>query len=235
MVTAGWKGTATLNMKLRLIRPMVLGVLLAGNLYPAWAQNGNAGTGLQTWTQPSQVLIVPPQLTDFERYASIVDQPLVHIAFPAISVNLGPRVSLSLTPRGLTSFNTPGNLKALAVELLLSQSPGRTRGSQVSQSHSVSTLLDFDELSTFRVLFNSLAVTGMPQLPFSEATATVRMTSKSGMRVELTAEQGGRTRCVIATDADSVVLSLDADSARKWADAFTEARRVLDAAWDSRT
>src|SRR5215469_138556 len=117
MVTAAWKGTAGLHMKFPRIRPMILVVFLAGNLYPAWAQNTHAGSGSQPWTQPAQVLVVPPQLTDFERYASSVDQPLVHIAFPAISVDLGPRVSLSLTPRGVTSFNVPGNLKALAVEL----------------------------------------------------------------------------------------------------------------------
>ena len=187
------------------------------------------------WTQPSQVLFVPPLLTDFERYASGADQPLVHLAFPAISAELSPHVSLILTPRGLTSFNTPGNLKALAAEFQLTQSGLSTRGSTAAQSHSIVTLLDFDELSTFRALFNALAVSGMPQPPFSNAKATVRMTSKSGMHVELTAEQNGRTRCMVKTDGESVVFSLDAESARKWADAFTEARRVLDAAWDSRT
>src|SRR5215471_2937261 len=117
MVTAAGKGTASLDMKFCRIRPMVLVVLVAGNLSPVWAQNANAGSGLQLWTQSHQILVVPPQITDFERYASTVDQPLVHIAFPAISVDIGPHVSLGLTPRGLTSFNAPGNLKALAVEL----------------------------------------------------------------------------------------------------------------------
>lgn len=224
-----------MNMKFDRIRATALVVLLAGSLYPVWAQNGNAGTGSQAWTQPSQVLVVPLQLTDFERYASGVDQPLVHLAFPAISADLSPHVSLILTPRGLTSFNTPGNLKALAAEFQLTQSGPSTRGGTAAQSHSVATLLDFDELSTFRALFNTLAVSGMPQPPFAEAKATVRITSKSGMHVELTAEQNGRTRCVVSTDADSVVFFLDAESARKWADAFTEARRVLDAASDSRT
>lgn len=214
---------------------MLLVMLLAGNLSPVWAQNANAGTGSQPGTQPSQVLVVPPQLTDFERNASTVDQPLVHLAFPVVSADVGPHVSLSLTPRGLTSFNTPGNLKALAVEFQLAQSLPSTRGAQAAQSHSIATVLDFDELSTFRALFNALAVTGMPQPPFSGAKTTVRMTSKSGMHVELMAEQGGLIRCVVSTDADSVVFSLDGESARKWADAFTEARRVLDAAWDSRT
>ena len=222
-------------MKFPRIRPMLLVMLLAGNLSLVWAQNANAGNGSQLSTQSPQILVVSPQITDFERDASAVDQPLVHIAFPAISVDLEPRVSLNLTPRGLTSFNTPGNLKALAVEFQLSQSLPSTRGAQAAQLHSIATLLDFDELSSFRALFNSLAVTGMPQPPFAEAKAVVRITSKSGLHVELTAEKAGLIRCVVSTDADSIVFSLDADSARKWADAFTEARRILDAAWDSRT
>ena len=55
------------------------------------------------------------------------------------------------------------------------------------------------------------------------------------MRLELTAEPGDRIQCVVASGIDSVVLSLDVDSARKWADAFTEAFRTLDAVRDSTT
>lgn len=211
-----------------------------GNFGTAWAQNAGSVTEsrhlVPAWNQQStQILLVPPQLTNFELYASNADQPLVHVSFPEISADLGPHISLSLTPRGLTPFDAPGALKALAVEFHLTQSPQAARSTEVSQWHSVTTLLDFDELFTFKTVFNALAATGMPQPPFSEAKAVVRITSKSGMRMEFTEETSGRIRCVVSTDAESVVLSLDADSARRWADAFTAAFRTLDAAKDSRT
>lgn len=210
------------------------------SIYPAWAQDAplsaNQQHTLPNWgPQPAQVLFLPPQLTDFERYASSTDQPLVHVAFPAISVDVGPHISLSLTPRGLTPFDAPGALKALAVEFKLTQSLPVARNTHVSQSHSVATLLDFDELLAFRSVLHALAVTGMPQMPFSDASAVVRMTSKSGMNLEFKANEDGRIRCVVSTHADSVVFLLDADSATKWADAFTAAFRTLDAARDSRT
>lgn len=209
-------------------------------VYQAWAQNAPSFTNpqhtlLNLGPQPAQILFLPPQLTNFERYASSTDQPLVHVAFPAISVDFGPHISLSLTPRGLTPFDAPGALKALAVEFKLTQSLPVARNTQFSQSHSVATLLDFDELLVFRSVFHALAVTGMPQPPFSDASAVVRMTSKSGMNLEFKADEGGRIRCVVSTDADSVVFLLDTDSATKWADAFTAAFRTLDAARDSRT
>ena len=199
----------------------------------AWAQNGGAQqTGS---TQPAPVVIVSPPLTNFERVASNPDQPLVHLAFPVVSVDFGPQNRLSLTPRALTPFEAPGALRALAVEFQLSQSLPARHGTDLSQSHSVATVLDFDELLVFRRIFDALAATGFPHSRFSNANALVRMASKSGMRLEFTAEPGGRIQCVVASDIDSVTLSLDADSARKWADAFTEAFRTLDAASDSRT
>ena len=186
-------------------------------------------------TQPAQVTVVPLQLTNFERYASSVDVPLVHLAFPAIFADLGPHVSLGLTPRGLAPFDAPGALKVLAVEFQLTQSPPVTRSSEASQAHSVTTILDFDELSAFKSVFNALAATGMPQPPFADAKAVVRMTSKTGMHLEFEAEDGGSIRCIVATEADSVTLFLDAASVRKWTDAFVAAFRALDAARDSRT
>lgn len=209
------------------------------NFGEAWAQNVAAANDVRhvvpIWsTQPMQVQVVAPQLTDFERYGSHADQPLVALTFPAISADLGPNVSLSLTPRGLTPFDAPDALKALAVEFRLSQSLPATRGTELSQSHSVATLLDFDELPAFRSLFNSLAVTGMPRQPFSDAKAVVRMASKTGMRLEFTAQRDGRILLVVATEVDSVTISLDADSARRWVDAFTAARRALDVAADTR-
>lgn len=205
----------------------------------AWAQNKAAASDVRhsvpIWsTQPMQVQVVAQQLTDFERYSSHADQPLVAITFPAISADLGPNVSLTMTPRGLTPFDAPDALKALAVEFRLSLSLPDTRGAELPQSHSVAALLDFDELPAFRSLFNSLAVTGMPRQPFSDAKAVVRMTSKTGMRLEFTAEQSGRILLVVATEVDSVTISLNADSARKWVDAFTAARRTLDVASDAR-
>jgi len=203
----------------------------------AWAQKGGAFSGPQPTgsTQPAPVIIVSPPLTNFERAASNADQPLVHLAFPVVSVDFGRQTTLSLTPRALTPFEAPGALRALAVEFELSRSLPAGHGPELSQSHSVATVLDFDELPVFRRIFNALAATGFPHSGFSDAQAVVRMSSKSGMRLEFTAEPGGGIQCVVASDIDSVTLLMDSDSARKWADAFTEAFRTLDAARDSRT
>jgi hypothetical protein len=198
----------------------------------AWAQNGPQQPGS---TQPAPVIIVSPPPTNFERVASDADQPLVHLAFPVVSVDFEPQTTLSLTPRAVTPFEAPGALRALAVEFQLSRSLPAGHGTELSRSHSVATVLDFDELLVFRRIFNALAATGFPHSRFSDAKALVRMSSKSGMRLEFTAEPGGRIQCVVAGDFDSVTLSLDADSVRKWADAFTEAFRTLDAARDSTT
>ena len=92
---------------------------------------------------------------------------------------IGANVSLTMTPRGLTPFDAPNNLKALAVEFRLSQSVPVTRAAELPQSHSVVTMLDFDELPVFRSLFNSLANTGMPPQRFSDANAVVRIASKN--------------------------------------------------------
>jgi hypothetical protein len=203
----------------------------------AWAQNGGAlSEPQQTGSmQPAPVIIVSPPLTSFERAVSNADQPLVHLAFPTVSVDFGPQTNLSLTPRAVTPFEAPGALRALAVEFQLSRSSPAGHDIEPSESHSVATVLDFDELMLFRRIFNALAATGFPHSGFSDAKAVVRMASKSGMRLEFTAEPEGRIQCVVASAIDSVTLSLDADSARKWADAFTEAFRTLDAARDSRT
>ena len=206
-----------------------------GNLFQAWAQNVGAANAAPHQaplrsTQPTQVRVVPTQLTDFERTTLQADQPIVTLTFPAITADLGSDYSLSLTPRALTPFDSPDTLTALAVEFRLSQSLPATQGAGLTHPHSVATLLDFDELPAFRGLFNALAVAGMPQPPFSGSEAVVRMASKSGMTLRLTPEPGGQVRCVISTDADSVVLSLDATAAQKWADTFTAAGRTLDSA-----
>jgi len=207
------------------------------NFSQVWAQNGVALSGPQPTgnAQPSPVIIVSPPLTNFDRVASSADQALVHLAFSVVSVDFGPQATLSLTPRALTPFEAPGPLRVLAVEFQLSQSLPGGNGVELSRSHSVATVLDFDELPVFRRIFNTLAATGFPDSQFSDAKAVVRMASKSGMRLEFTAEPGGRIRCVVGSDMDSVTLSLDAASAKRWADAFTEAFRTLDAARDSRT
>src|SRR5262249_34524766 len=156
-----------------------------------------------------------PPLTDFERYRLRADQPLVALTFPVIAVELGPNLSLALTPRGLTHFDSPDALKVVALEFNLSQSlPARS--AEVPQVHIVRALLDFEELSAFRALFTSLAATGMPRQPFPGAKAVVRMASKSGMQLELTSGPGGSILCTVADETDSVQLPLDADSARKW-------------------
>jgi hypothetical protein len=227
-------------MKFKEIGVVALFLFLSmGHFDRAWAQKVAAGNDVRhavpAWsTQPTQVQVVAPQLTDFERYISHADQPLIALSFPTISPDLGPNVSLTMTPRGLTPFDAPNNLKALAVEFRLSQSVPVTRGAELPQSHSVVTMLDFDELPVFRSLFNSLAITGMPPQRFSDAKSVVRMASKTGMRLEFTAEPDGRILCVVANEVDSVNISLDADLAGKWVEAFTAARRTLDIAMDAR-
>jgi len=201
----------------------------------AWGQSGGARRPAPpSIPQPTQVVLVQPPLTDFERYRLHADQPLVALTFPAITVELDPNLSLALTPRGLTHFDSPDALKVVALEFNLSQTLPATRGTEVSRFHSVTALLDFDELSAFRSLFTSLSATGMPRQPFPGAKAVVRMASKSGMHLELTSEPDGSILCVVADEADSITLSLDTDSARKWADAFIAARRVLEAAREIR-
>jgi hypothetical protein len=184
--------------------------------------------------QPAQVVVVQPPLTDYERYRLYADQPLVTLTFPVISADVGADISLTLTPRGLTPFDAPDVLKAVAVDFNISQSLPGARSTEVSPIHSVTALLDFGELSAFKSLFSSLSATGMPRQPFPGAKAVVRMVSKSGLRLELTSEPGDKIKCIVASEADSVILSLDADSARKWADAFIAARRVLDVAGEIR-
>jgi hypothetical protein len=202
----------------------------------AWAQiaGGTRHPHPSSIPQPTQVVLVQPPLTDFERYQLHTDQPLVMVTFPVISADLGPDIFLNLTPRGITHFDSPDALKAVALEFSLSQSLPAARSTEVAQVRTVTALLDFEELSAFRALFTSLSATGMPRQPFPGAKALVRMASKSGMHLELTAEPGGAILCTVADEVDSIKLSLDADSARKWADAFIAARRVLEAAREIR-
>lgn len=199
----------------------------------AWAQNalfaGNARPGN---SQPIEVIVAPPPITDFERYASHTDEPLVTLTFPAITTELDNHTLFSLAPQALTPFEATGSPKVLAAEFHLSQS--LSSGSKGSPSHSVSTLIDFDELQAFRSLLYALAATGMPRPPFSDARLVLHVNSKSGMRLEFTPGPGGRIQCLVATETDSVHLSLDADSATKWADAFTDAARILDSVKESK-
>ncbi len=210
-------------------------LFLIGNASAAWAQRfAPANDGLPAGTQPVQVVVIPPLMTDFERYASSADVPVVTLTFPAITAELDNHTSFKLTPIGLAPFDAPGALKVLGAEFRLSQSPPSARNSVGSPLHSVSTLLDFQELRAFRSLLNALAVTGMPRPPFSEARPVVRMVSKSGMRLEFTPQAGGRIQCVATTELDSVTLFLDAETAAKWTAAFSEAWQTLDSAKDSR-
>jgi hypothetical protein len=182
--------------------------------------------------QPAQVLIIPDQLTDFERYASQADQPLVTVSFSAIAA-AAPGALLRLTPLALAPFNAPNALKALAVEFHLSQSSSSASGAEVSKVHSVTTLLDSDELLGVRSLFHVLAVSGMPRSQFSDAKTLVQLVTKTGMRLEFMGQPGGRIQCSVTTEADSVVLSLDEESVTKWEEAFYSAWRTLDSAKDS--
>lgn len=188
--------------------------------------------------QPEQVLVVPPQLTDFERYASRTDQALVSLSFPQTSTDLADGLALTLTPRALTSLDAPNSRNApelLAVEFHLSQSLPSTSTGGLPRRRSILTLLDFDELPAFQSLFRTLATTGMPQMAYSDVKAVVRMTSKSGMHLEFAREPNGGIQCVIATEADSITFLLDQHSANQWVDAFTAAARTLDSAKESRT
>lgn len=209
------------------------------NCGDGWAQSGS-GNGSQDKSavensHPAEVLVVPPQLTDFERYSSKTDEPVVTLGFPPITASLGSNVSLVLTPLALSSFDAPNNLKAMAVRFELSQFTGSSRKSGSAPLHSVVTLLDFDELLRFTSLFKKLAATGMPQPAFSDAKAVIHMASKSGMRLQVTVEANDRILSVVSTDADSVTLPMDSVTARKLVDAFTAAERVLDSAEDSKT
>lgn len=199
----------------------------------AWAQNalfaGNTQSGR---SQPVEVVVASPFMTDFERYASHTDEPLVTLTFPAVTTELDNHTSFSLTPLALAPFDAPSSLKVLAAEFYLSQS--LSSGGKGSQAHAVSTVLDFDELRTFRSLLYALAATGMPRSPFADAQPVVHMASRSGVRMEFTPGPGGRIRCLVTTEIDSVHLSLDGDSATKWADAFTDAGRILDSAKESK-
>lgn len=207
---------------MKLKRMAFIGLFLLGT---AWAQNNGGNDSRLT-----QVRIVPQQITDFERYALHADEPLVSLTFPAVRTEIGPNLLLSLTPRALAPFDAPNAIKVMAIEFRLSQSSPPGRG---APSHSVATLIDFDELAAFRSLFNKLAASGMPQSAFVETETTVRMMSKSGTILKLTAQAGGRELLLVSNDADSVTLSLDPDSARKWADAFIAAARTLDSARES--
>lgn len=213
-------------------------VFSIANCSDGWAQRGS-GNGSQDKTavgtsHPTQVLVVPSQLTDFERYSSKTDEPVVTLAFPPVAATLGGNVSLNLTPLALSSFDAPNNLKAMAVQFELSQTTGSSRKSGLAPLHSVVTLLDFDELLRFTSLFKTLAATGMPQPAFSDAKAVIHMASKSGMRLQVTADANARILCVVSTGADSVTVLLDDVTARKLADAFTAAERTLDSAEDSK-
>jgi hypothetical protein len=209
------------------------------NSCKAWAQNGAARgsrhEGTADSTQPAQVVVVSPQLTDFERYSSAADQPLITLNFSPITLDLGPGISLTLTPVALSPFDAPNALKALAVELRLSQSPLPAHNTDVAQLHSVATLLDFDELARYTSFFTSLAATGMPRPAFADARTVVHMASRSGMRLELSLTPDGRALCVVSTGVDSVAVSLDSDSAKKLADAFAAAQQTLDSARESKT
>src|SRR5262249_42855738 len=126
---------------LRLGVTVLLLFLVIQNFNQAWAQNGGPSSGLQQngSTQPAPLIIVSPPRTNFERFAANVDQPLVHLAFPVVSVDFGSETTLSLTPRALTPFEAPGALRALAVEFRLSRSLPAAQGTELTRLHSVAT------------------------------------------------------------------------------------------------
>lgn len=213
-------------------------VFSIANCSDGWAQSGS-GNGSQDKSavensRPTEVLVVPAQLTDFERYSSKTDEPVVTLGFPPITASLGGNVSLVLTPLALSSFDAPNNLKAMAVQIELSQSTGSSRNSGSAPLHSVVTLLDFDELLRFTSLFKKLAATGMPHPAFSDAKAVIHMASKSGMGLQVTADANARILCVVSIGADSVTVRLDGVTARKLVDALTAVERILDSAEDSK-
>src|SRR5215475_7435057 len=158
------------NSKSQVMKPLRLGVtalilfLATQSASQAWAQIGGVVSGPQPSgsMQPAPVIIASPPLTNFERVAFNADQPLVHLVFSVVSVDFGPQTTLSLTPSALTPFGAPGAVTALAVEFRLSQSLPAGHGTVPSKSHSVATVLDFDELPVFTRIFNALAATGFP-------------------------------------------------------------------------
>jgi hypothetical protein len=219
---------------------LALYLLILMAIFPA-AKAQSTAAGDEVWqsglmaTQPAQLLAVSPQLTDFEAYGLHADQPLVAFTFSAVSADLGPHIALSMTPLALAPLGAPEAVRALGVEFSLSQSLPAARNAAALPSHSVAALLDFDELAAFESLFNSLAASGMPQSPFSNAKPLLRMVSKGGMRLEFTPQPQGRILCIVTTKMDSVTISMDPGAAEEWTKAFSAARQTLNSARHSAT
>jgi hypothetical protein len=166
--------------------------------------------------------------TDFERYSRVhAGRAVLALTLQPVSIRLGTNTTLQLAPQILTVLHDNTVPKALAVRLSISSSPAGPE-----ELHTVSTYLDFDELSAFRSLLATLAASGVPSSPVPEAKAELSITSKTGTRLEFT-DLGGPIRCNIINEFDSVSLLLNSDMIKKMADAFFSARENLDAASDN--
>jgi hypothetical protein len=214
-----------------------LALLFSGHVFQAFGQNvtvtNTPRDPIPIWTaQPASVRVVQPLETDFERYSRVhAGRAVLALTLQPVSIRLGTNTTLQLAPQILTVFHDSTVPKALAVRVSISSSPEATPAGP-GELHTVSTYLDFDELSAFRSLLATVAASGVPPSPVPEAKAELSITSKTGTRLEFT-DLGGPIRCNIINEFDSVSLLLNSDTIKKMADAFFSARENLDAASDN--
>jgi hypothetical protein len=211
--------------------------LLSVQSYRAFGQTVTVSNSVRNpipvWTaQPASVRVFPPLETNFERYRTLHGgTAILSLTLPTVSTQLDANTTLQMSPQIMTVYRDPGVPKALAVFLTVSSYASVTSVGP-TDLRSVSTFLDFDELSSFRSTLAILAASGVPASPVPEAKAQLSITSKTGTRLEFT-DLGGTIRCNIANELDSISITLSSDGIKKMADAFFAARENLDAARDN--
>lgn len=195
--------------------------------------SNSARNPIPVWTvQPATVRVAPTLETNFEHYrAAHGGAAILSLILPAVSTQLDANTSLQMSPQIMTVYREPGVPKAMAVFLTVSSFTSATSVGP-TDPHSVSTFLDFDELSSFRSVLGALAASGVPSSPVPDAKAQLSITSKTGTRLEFT-DLGGMIHCTIANESDSISLVLNSSGMKKMADAFFVARENLDAAGDN--
>jgi hypothetical protein len=228
--------TALMKQKIIIVLAC-LAWLFSGHFHYAFGQNvtviNSPRDPIPIWTaQPASVRVFPALQTNFEAYrASHVGKPVLALTLPTLSAQLDTHTTLQLAPQILTIYHDSSVPKAMAAYLTVSNS---TTPSPVGPGdlHTVSTFLDFDELSLFRSILAMLAASGVPPSPVPEAKAQLSVTSKTGTHLEFT-DLNGTIRCNITNEFDSVTLILNSDGMKKMVDTFFLARENLDSASDN--
>ena len=211
--------------------------LFSAHSYRALGQtvtvSNSARNPIPVWTaQPASVRVFPLLETNFERYRTLHGgAAILSLTLPVVSTQLDANTILQMSPQIMTVYREPGIPKAMAVFLTVSSFTAATSVGP-ADPHSVSTFLDFDELSSLRSTLAMLAASGVPVSPVPEAKAQLSITSKTGTRLEFT-DLGSTIRCNIVNEFDSISLALNAEGMKKMADAFFAARENLDAAADN--